>query len=129
MTDTRKHALMTTLAKTRRHCSLIEQEMALVTGDITRQNVKNRLVFVDAGNRVTSDCGQMEGTRAISTQGQLGWVVRHQRGEEWVAVSDPFEAFDDVARGIFAGAFGGDMRNPFSVLRQVGRKIPFFSAP
>ena len=128
MTETRKRRLTTKLAKARRHCPLIDQEMALATGEIARQRVGQTTVFVDAGNRVTSDCGRMVAERAIATHGKLGWVVSNMRGFQWVAVDDPFEAFDIVADGIVAAPRPVPMAGLPLAMRRVGVKIPFFSA-
>jgi hypothetical protein len=70
-------ALKTLLSKERPMQSLIEAEMATVTGTITRETANWVPMWVDQSHKITSDCGKITALRAITDQGELIWFVHH----------------------------------------------------
>ena len=99
-----KEALMVSLVKARQMTSLMDQELALATGDIKRETVNWIPMWVDWGNSVRSDCATANAIRSITDHGELLWYVRHDTKKHGFHSSkeDPFDAIAE-ATGISAG--------------------------
>lgn len=117
-------ALATQLVASRRMCSLIEQELALVSGAIQQRRINGRLVLCDLGNQVRSDCGTKTALRAIGVDGKTGWYV----GNRMVQCDDPFEAFETARDQLDPAPATRASVLSHLAWRRIAQKTPFFSA-
>ena len=90
--------LKSRLTKCRQMMSLVDQEIAAASDDI--QFVAENWVpmWIDEGNIVTSDCGQLRAIRAIGFDGALMWFIKHPDKSHGYHSGEtcPFAAFEDA---------------------------------
>lgn len=114
--------LKSRLTKCRQMMSLIDQEIAAASDDIEHVSENWVPMWVDTGNTVSSDCGQLRAIRAIGFDGTLMWFIKHpDKSHGYHSVEDcPFAAFDDARS---AWRRRAEVRSEWDLVEEIARDL------